>query len=132
MGGSIATLHHRASEWYEQNGFTDEAIDHALRGEYFERAAYLIEDQLGANLIDKYKSGDQTILRRWLVELPEEFVFSKPHLCTLHAWDLFTGGQLDAADQSLQAAEKMLDSNADQELGSSLAQVMCNQKKNRL
>ena len=92
----------------------------------------MIEDQLGANLIDKYKSGDQTILRRWLVELPEEFVFSKPHLCTLYAWDLFTGGQLDAADQSLQAAEKMLDSNADQELGSSLAQVMCNQKKNRL
>jgi LuxR family maltose regulon positive regulatory protein len=116
----LPILHRRASEWYEQNGFIDEAIDHALRGEYFERAAYLIEDQFGASLINRYERGDQTILRRWLAELPEEFVFSKPHLCTLHAWNLFTSGQLDAADWSLQAAEKMLDPNTDQELVASL------------
>jgi len=116
----LPILHRRASEWYEQNGFVDEAIDHALRGKYLERAAYLIEDQFGADLIDKYERGDQTILRRWLAELPEEFVFSKPHICILHAWNLFTTGQLDAADRSLQAAEKMLDPNPDQELVSSL------------
>ncbi len=116
----LPILHRRASEWYEQNGFIDEAIDHALRGEYFERAAYLIEDQFGASLINRYERGDQTILRRWLAELPEEFVFSKPHLCILHAWNLFTSGQLDATDWSLQAAEKMLDPNADQELVASL------------
>ncbi len=112
----VLTLHHRASKWYEQKGFVDEAIDHALRGEYFERAAYLIEDQFG----DNYERGDQTTLRRWLAEMPEEFVFSKPHLCILHAWNLFTSGQLDAADRSLQAAEKMLIPNTDQELVSSL------------
>jgi LuxR family maltose regulon positive regulatory protein len=109
------TLHHRASDWYEQKGFVDEAIEHALRGEYFERAAYLIEDQFG----DNYGRGDQALLRRWLAELPEELVFSKPRLCILHAWNLFTYGQLDAADRSLQAAEKMLDPNTDQELVSS-------------
>ena len=117
--GIVAELHHRASEWYEQNGFVDEAIDHALRGEYFERAAYLIEDQFGADLIDKYERGDQTKLRRWLAELPEEIVFSKPHLCSLHAWNLFASGQLDAAERSLQTAERVLDSNTDQELVSS-------------
>jgi LuxR family maltose regulon positive regulatory protein len=109
------TLHHRASDWYEQKGFVDEAIEHALRGEYFERVAYLIEDQFG----DNYGRGDQALLRRWLAELPEELVFSKPRLCILHAWNLFTYGQLDAADRSLQAAEKMLDPNTDQELVSS-------------
>jgi LuxR family maltose regulon positive regulatory protein len=109
------TLHHRASDWYEQKGFVDEAIEHALRGEYFERAAYLIEDQFG----DNYERGDQALLRRWLAEMPEEFVFSKPRLCILHAWNLFTYSQLDAADRSLQAAEKMLDPNTDQELVSS-------------
>ena len=41
----VPTLHHRASEWYEQNGFADEAIEHALRAEDFERAAYLIEER---------------------------------------------------------------------------------------
>jgi LuxR family maltose regulon positive regulatory protein len=111
----VPTLHHRASDWYEQKGFVDEAIEHALRGEYFERAAYLIEDQFG----DNYGRGDQALLRRWLAELPEELVFSKPRLCILHAWNLFTYGQLDATDRSLQAAEKMLDPNTDQELVSS-------------
>jgi LuxR family maltose regulon positive regulatory protein len=36
---------------------------------------------------------------------------SKPHLCILHAWDLFTSGQQDAAEGSLQAAEKALDTS---------------------
>ncbi len=116
----LSILHRRASEWYEQNGFVDNAIDHALRGEYYERAAHLIEDQLGEDLIDKYERGDQAVLRRWLAELPEEFVFSKPHLCILHAWNLFTSGQLDAANRSLQVAEEMLDPNTEQELDPSL------------
>jgi LuxR family maltose regulon positive regulatory protein len=116
----LPILHRRASEWYEQNGFADEAIEHALRAEDFERAAYLIENQFGADLIDKYERGDQTILRRWLAELPEEFVFSKPHLCMLRAWNLFASGKLDAAERSLQAAEKMANPNTDREPVSSL------------
>ena len=44
----IPTLHDRASAWYKQNGFTDEAIEHALRAEDFERAAYLIEEHVDA------------------------------------------------------------------------------------
>ena len=99
------TLHHRASEWYEQNGFIDEAIEHALGAEDFERAAHLIEEQ--ADVI--WQRGEHTKLRRWLAGLPVELVFSKPHLCILHAWDLFTSGQQDAAERSLQAAEQALD-----------------------
>ena len=104
-------LQSRASEWYKKNGFTDEAIEHALRGEYFERAATLIEDQF-----DNYERGDQTLLRRWLAEIPEEFVFSRPRLCILHAWNLLSFGHLETADRSLQAAEKMLDPNSDHAL----------------
>jgi LuxR family maltose regulon positive regulatory protein len=107
-------LHLRASEWYEQNGLTDKAIDHALSAKEFKRTLYLIEDQLGDDLIEKYESGDQVILRRWLAELPEEFVFSKPHICILHAWNLFISGQLDTAEQSLQAVERVLEPDVDQ------------------
>ena len=110
-----STLHHRASEWYEQKGFVDEAIEHALRGQDFERAAYLIEDVFD----DNYERGDQAVLRRWLAEMPEELVCSRPRLCILHAWNLFSFGQLDAAEWSLQAAEMMLDPNKDQALVSS-------------
>lgn len=103
------TLHHRASEWYEQNGFADEAIEHALRAEDFERAAHLIEEHVDAI----WQRGEHTKLRRWLAGLPVELVFSKPHLCILHAWDLFTSGQQDAAERSLQTAEQALDPGAD-------------------
>ncbi len=109
----IPILHRRASEWHEQTGFIDEAIEHALHGEYFERAATLIEDHF-----DNYERGDQTTLRRWLAEMPEELLFSRPRLSVLHAWNLFSFGQLDETDQSLQAAEKMLDKNTDQVLDS--------------
>jgi LuxR family maltose regulon positive regulatory protein len=111
----LPTLHSKASEWYEQKGFIDEAIEHALRGQYFERAATLLEDQFG----DNYEHIDQTLLRRWLAEMPEELVCSRPRLCILHAWNLFSFGHLDAAGRRLQTAEKMLDRDIDQELDSS-------------
>jgi LuxR family maltose regulon positive regulatory protein len=105
----VPTLHHRTSEWYEQNGFADEAIEHALRAEDFERAAYLIEEHVDAI----WQRGEHTKLRRWLAGLPVELVFSKPHLCIIYAWDLFTSGQHDAAERSLQAAEKALEPSTD-------------------
>ena len=108
----LPMLHQKASMWHEQNGIIDEAIEHSLHGKDYVRTAYLIEKQVG----EKYEHTDQTILRRWLAELPEELVITNPNLCILHAWNLFASGQLDAANQSLQVAEKMLDPNADQEV----------------
>jgi LuxR family maltose regulon positive regulatory protein len=35
----ISTLHHRASQWYEQNGYVDEAIEHVFSAQDYERAA---------------------------------------------------------------------------------------------
>ncbi|MGD2179069.1 MAG: LuxR C-terminal-related transcriptional regulator, partial [Anaerolineae bacterium] len=102
--GSIPTLHRRASAWYEQKGLADEAIDHALRGEDFEKAARLIEGRADA----MWQHGQHAKLRRWLDELPVELMLSKPHLCILRAWMFFTSGQQDAAEQSLEAAEKAL------------------------
>jgi LuxR family maltose regulon positive regulatory protein len=98
------TLHGRASAWYERTGFIDEAIEHALRAQDFERAAQLTESQVDA----MWRRGEHTRLRRWLAGLPAEFVFSKPHLCVFHAWDQFTCGQMDAAAGTLRACEEVL------------------------
>ena len=38
-----SALHRRASEWYEHNGSTADAIRHALAAEDFARAADLVE-----------------------------------------------------------------------------------------
>ncbi len=114
----VPTLHHRASEWYEQNWFIDEAIEHALRAEDYGRAARLIETHVDA----LWRRGEHVKLRRWLAGLPVELVFSKPHLCILHAWNLFTSGEQDAAERSLQAAEKALAPRTDRATETSSAQ----------
>ena len=109
----IPTLHHQASEWYEKNGFGDEAIEHALQGDDFERMARLIDEYVDA----LWERGEHTKLRRWLQVLPVEFVYSKPNLCIFHAWYLSTRGRLDAAERSLQAAEQALGSNTQHNSG---------------
>jgi LuxR family maltose regulon positive regulatory protein len=102
-------LHRRASAWYEQNGFADEATDHALRAGDFERVARLIEEHVDAI----WQSGEHTKLWRWLEALPAELLHSSPDLCVFFAWNLYVRGRQDAAEQSLQAAEQALDVGAD-------------------
>jgi LuxR family maltose regulon positive regulatory protein len=111
----VPALHIRASVWYEQNGFIDQSIGHALRAEDVERAAVLIEQHVDAI----WQRGEHTRLRRWLAGIPVELLSSKPHLCILRAWNLFTSGRLDAAEQSLQAAENALELGTDRVTGTS-------------
>jgi len=99
----------RASVWYEENSFIEEAIEYALRAEEFERAAHLIEE----NVDLLWQRGEHTKLRRWMAGLPEVLILSKPHLCILHAWDMFTSGHQEEAERCLQAAEKALDDRSD-------------------
>jgi len=104
----VGVLHERASEWYRHNGFIDEAVEHALRAGWFERAGALIEEHVDA----VWQRGEHTTLRRWLDELPGEQVSSNPQLCIAHAWNLFTSGQHDAAWDCLQSAERALATGA--------------------
>jgi LuxR family maltose regulon positive regulatory protein len=102
-------LHRQASEWYERQGFADEAMEHALSAEDFERAARLVEGH--ADTI--WQSGEHTKLWRWLEGLPAEWVSSRPHLSVFHARSLYARGQPDAAEQALQAAEQALSPGTD-------------------
>jgi LuxR family maltose regulon positive regulatory protein len=104
-------LHGRASVWYEQNGFDDEAIEHALSAADLERAADLVEGRAET----LWGRGEQIRLLGWLEALPAEQVDSRPQLCIFHAWGLFASGQQSAAEQSLQAAEQALDPTAGRE-----------------
>jgi len=103
--GSIPTLHRRASAWYEQKGLADEAIDHALRGDDFERAARLIAERADV----MWQHGEHARLRRSLLALPEESVFSRPHLCILRAWYLFASGHHVPAERCLQVVKQALE-----------------------
>jgi LuxR family maltose regulon positive regulatory protein len=98
----VPRLHTRAIEWYEKNGLTGEAIEHALRAQAFERAAELIESVADA----MWGREQHHRLRPWLAKLPPENLSARPHLCVFHAGYLFVTGQQDAAERHLQAAEQ--------------------------
>jgi LuxR family maltose regulon positive regulatory protein len=103
---TLYTLHRRASDWYEQNGYPAEAIDHALSALDFERAACLVEQVAEATLM---RSEIITFLG-WVDRLPDELVRVRPALCLFHAWALLIGGR---PPDSVEARLKMIDVSAE-------------------
>ncbi len=93
----VGELHRRASTWYEQNGFVNEAIDHALEVPDFERAARLIEQAAPALLV---RSEDLT-LRTWLAAIPSDLNRTHPALDVWNATALAGAGQFELAEACL-------------------------------
>jgi LuxR family transcriptional regulator, maltose regulon positive regulatory protein len=115
-------LHLRASEWYEQNGFTEQAIEHSLGAEDFNRAATLAE-QAWPEMHSSYKGVNWL---RWVKAIPDELVRARPVLSTGYGWSLIDTGDLEGADLHLTDAEQWLDARANMAEypeGSSLKQV---------
>ncbi len=79
----VQELHVRASEWYEAEGFSDEAVRHVLAGGEIERAVQLVESHSRAVM---WQRGDYPTLRRWLEALPDEVVLARPRLSLDSAW----------------------------------------------
>jgi LuxR family maltose regulon positive regulatory protein len=102
---NLPVLHIKAADWYEQNKFMDEAIEHALCAEDFKRAARLIENATETVWV----RSEDTKFRRWLEKLPDELVFSKPQLCIFQAWQLYLNGQIDEAERRLYAVQRVLE-----------------------
>jgi LuxR family maltose regulon positive regulatory protein len=95
----VAELHHRASAWYEQQGLTDEAIEHALSAEDVERAARLVGEAAEPTML---RSEFATLLG-WVEALPEDLVRARPRLGVYQALALVMGGRpLDRAQSRLQ------------------------------
>ncbi|WP_261303182.1 LuxR C-terminal-related transcriptional regulator [Paenibacillus andongensis] len=105
----VATLHRRASKWYEQHGFSADAIRHALAAEDFTRAADLVELAWPAML----RSRQGAAALGWLKALPDELVRCRPVLSVVYAWALLAGGELEAVEDRLRDAERWLETTAD-------------------
>ena len=94
----VSILHRRASEWYEKNGLTHDAIRHALAAKDFERAATLVE--LAIPEMRRNRQGAPVMELGWLKALPDELVHFRPVLCVDYAYALFGGGELEAVEAS--------------------------------
>jgi len=102
----IPELHRRASQWLAENGFKNEAVDHAFFAQDTDRAAQLIEEIAE---IDWDRARESRLLR-WFKKLPDEKIDANPNLGIFYARESFKSGHLDEAEKRLQAAEQMLES----------------------
>jgi LuxR family maltose regulon positive regulatory protein len=101
---AVATLHRRASAWFEQQDLGVEAIQHALAGGDWERAVHLIERYAWAVM---FRGQLHTVLG-WFNALPAAFCRTRPVLYVQHANMLMHTNQLDAAETKLLEAEQGL------------------------
>jgi len=97
----VAALHHRASAWFESQGFSVEAVRHALEAGAVQRAAELVEKYLEGwrNL------GEHAGALVWLERLPAEVIASRPRLAIQYADLLLDSQQVEAARRWLRRAE---------------------------
>jgi LuxR family transcriptional regulator, maltose regulon positive regulatory protein len=105
----VATLHRRASAWYEQHGSAADAIRHALAAEDFARAAGLVELAVPA----MRRSRQETTVLGWLKALPDQLVRARPVLSVHYAGTLLLSGELEGVEARLRDAERWLDTKAD-------------------
>ena len=97
----IPELHRRASQWFENEGLVDEAIQHALAAGDFESATRLV-DGIAADLVMRRESFK---LVKFVEQLPSDMCRGYPMLCIWHAWALLFMGQMQKVEPVLSFVE---------------------------
>src|SRR5215471_4721209 len=100
----LATLHVRASAWYERRNFINEAIHHALLARDASRARHLVE----AHFFPAFEQEQLTQVEHWLRMLPEEQILGSPYLLAARAWIAQARGHLQELPGLLTKAEQLL------------------------
>jgi LuxR family maltose regulon positive regulatory protein len=100
----VAELHRRASAWFEADGDTAQAINHALSGGDTSRAADLLE--LAIPVLSRQRR--EAELARWVRSLPEDVVRVRPVLGVAFVGALAQAADFGTVDARLSAIERAL------------------------
>lgn len=101
---AVATLHQRASAWYEDNGDRAEAIRHSLAAKDFGQAATLIELAIPA----LRRNRQEATALAWLQALPDEIVSVRPVLSVSYAGTLLITHDPADVNRRLEDAQRHL------------------------
>jgi len=96
-------LRRRASLWFEQHGDPGSALEYALQGEDFERAADLIE----MYIVAKWREVDPDFFFA-VRKIPDLIIHERPTLCLHSAWSCVLSGQVHRVPRLVDAAEEKL------------------------
>ncbi len=109
----VKDLYHRASQWFAEHGYENEAVNYALESGDYDHAALLVE-QHATHLL---KRGQMPRLYHWLRKLPNGITKRRPQLPMLRCWALFHMAQPEEAEQALRQAEEVLKRMQDKMIG---------------
>lgn len=101
----LPVLHRAASEWLAGQGFATEAIEHAMAGQDFSRAADLVEHELSVLRRDRREAP----LRAWLEMLPDDVLRVRPVLCNALGGSTLSTGSMEGVEARLDDAQRWLD-----------------------
>lgn len=97
----IPPLHQRAAQWFQAEGFTDEAVRHLIAAGDLRGGAELVAVRWG----QEYNRGRLSTVSAWLDLLPERTVTADPRLCLARAWIALDMRWLPDAARWIDAAE---------------------------
>ncbi len=98
----VPELHRRAAGWYEQNGFVEDAVEHALAAKDLERAVRLLEQIVQGFIL----RGEFKTLQNWLDLMPDDVLRGHPWLGIGGAWALVLTNRLDEAERHVRDLER--------------------------
>ena len=101
----IPDLHNRASQWYEENNLTSDAVRHALAAQNLKRAADLIERAVP----EMRRTRQEALLLGWLHALPGDLFQNRPVLNIHRVWTLLATGKLEGIEKQLKDIEHWLE-----------------------
>ena len=101
----MPVLHQKAARWFQREGYLSEAMTHALKGQDFELAADLVEENALTLLI----RGEIFTLLGWLGQFPQVWLVKRLWLAVYLAWGLLLSGQHQQLMSLLQQIENLAD-----------------------
>jgi len=97
-------LNLRASNWFEREGYIEDAIKHAFHAKYYIKSADLVEHYAPLLISD----GKLVTLNRWLELFPDWIFNKRPWLCIYQGWIRYWIGYRDQVEECLEKAEGIL------------------------
>ncbi len=104
----IPSLHRKASQWFESNGFISEAMKHALASKDWDFVNVLLNRHALPMIFQGYLS----LVIEWCREIPKSHLERSPDICIYYAWALvltFRNDFLDAVEEELQIAARAIE-----------------------
>jgi LuxR family maltose regulon positive regulatory protein len=106
---NLELLHGRASHWYRDQGYLEEAIEHALAGGHWKYAGELINEAGDGSL----RRGEVTTLLKWCRRMPEDVLLGCPDWGLTYAWPLILIGEAEEADRVLRSIKYLPSATSD-------------------